>query len=94
MVGPIQGSVCRKAPTPLSGAAAMLPQAWRLSKPPMLVMAAERDALFPLAQTRMGFAAMGCEVETLAGTGHAVMLDRGWQRAADRVIEWLGALAS
>jgi hypothetical protein len=28
--------------------------------------------------------------EVLADMGHAVMLERGWQRAADRIIGWLG----
>jgi non-heme chloroperoxidase len=66
-----------------------LPQSWRMRRPPMLVLLAERDALFPLGQSRAGFAAIGLRIEVLDELGHAVMLEPGWQRAADRLIRWL-----
>jgi len=66
-----------------------LPLGWRMQRPPMLVLLAERDALFPLAQSRAGFAAIGLRTETLADVGHAVVLEPGWQRAADRLVGWL-----
>jgi non-heme chloroperoxidase len=67
-----------------------LPLAWRMNRPPLLALLAERDALFPLEQSRSGFTAVGMRTEVLEGMGHAVMLERGWQVAADRVIGWLG----
>jgi non-heme chloroperoxidase len=66
-----------------------LPQSWRMHRPPMLVLLAERDALFPLGQSRAGFAAIGLATEVLDDLGHAVMLEPGWQRAADRLLHWL-----
>jgi len=66
-----------------------LPQTWRMQRPPMLVLLAERDALFPVAQSRLGFAAIGLRTEVLEELGHAVILEPGWQRAADRLIRWL-----
>lgn len=66
-----------------------LPRSWRMRRPPMLVLLAERDALFPLAQSQTAFAAIGLRAEVLDELGHAVMLEPGWQRAADRLILWL-----
>ena len=66
-----------------------LPQTWRMRRPPMLVLLAERDALFPLDQSRIGFAAIGLRTEMLEETGHAVMLEPGWRRAAERLMRWL-----
>jgi non-heme chloroperoxidase len=68
-----------------------LPLAWLMSRPPLLALLAERDALFPLEQSRAGFAAIGVRTEVLDEMGHAVMLEPAWQRAADRVIGWLRA---
>jgi non-heme chloroperoxidase len=68
-----------------------LPALWRMHRPPMLVLLAERDALFPLAQSRAGFAAIGLRTETLADVGHAVVLEPGWQGAAERLLRWLAA---
>jgi non-heme chloroperoxidase len=70
-----------------------LPRAWRMRRPPMLVLLAERDALFPLGQSRTAFAAVGLRTDVLAELGHAVMLEPGWQRAADRLIRWLTGAA-
>ena len=67
-----------------------LPLAWRMNRPPLLALLAERDMLFPLEGSRAGFAAIGVRAEVLEDTGHAVMLDRGWRRAAERIIGWLG----
>ena len=66
-----------------------LPLAWRMHRPPLIALLAERDALFPLEASRAGFTAIGVQAEVVEDTGHAVMLDRGWRRAADRVIGWL-----
>jgi non-heme chloroperoxidase len=66
-----------------------LPVSWRMRRPPMLVLLAERDALFPVEQSRAGFAAIGLRTETIDEVGHAVVLETAWQRAADRLIHWL-----
>jgi pimeloyl-ACP methyl ester carboxylesterase len=66
-----------------------LPHAWRVQRVPMLALLAERDALFPLEQSLAGFAAFRIPAEVLPEAGHAVMLEPGWQRAADRVLDWL-----
>jgi non-heme chloroperoxidase len=66
-----------------------LPLAWRMNRPPMIALLAARDALFPVEASRAGFAAIGVRAEVLDDVGHAVMLDRGWQRAADRIVGWL-----
>lgn len=70
-----------------------LPQSWRMRRPPMLVLLAERDALFPVEQSRTGFAAIGLRTEVVEELGHAVMLEPGWQRAADRLVHWLTGAA-
>jgi pimeloyl-ACP methyl ester carboxylesterase len=70
-----------------------LPQSWRMRRPPMLVLLAERDALFPVEQSRAGFAAIGLRTEVVEELGHAVMLEPGWQRAADRLVHWLTGAA-
>jgi len=67
-----------------------LPQRWRMQRAPMLALLAERDALFPSDQSLAGFGAFGVEAEVLDELGHAMMLEPGWQRAADRLLEWLG----
>ena len=66
-----------------------LPQPWRMRRPPTLVLLAERDALFPVGQSQTAFAAIGVRTEVLEELGHAVMLEPGWQRAADRLFQWL-----
>jgi len=66
-----------------------LPQSWRMHRPPMLVLLAERDALLPVAASRAGFAAIGLRTEVVEEVGHAMILEPGWQRAADRLIRWL-----
>jgi non-heme chloroperoxidase len=70
-----------------------LPVAWLMSRPPMIALLPERDALFPLEPSRAAFAAIGVRAEVLDDMGHAVMLERGWQRAADRILGWLDGQA-
>jgi pimeloyl-ACP methyl ester carboxylesterase len=66
-----------------------LPCIWRMRRPPTLVLLADRDRLFPLEQSRAAFALFGLGTEILNRVGHAVVLDAGWQQAADRVLGWL-----
>jgi non-heme chloroperoxidase len=56
---------------------------------PTLYLAAAQDRLIPLHHQQAGAALLGASVETLDGFGHGVMLESGWQRAADRIIAWL-----
>jgi non-heme chloroperoxidase len=67
-------------------------QAWSAPRRvPTLYLAAAQDRLIPLHHQQAGAALMGASVSTLDGFGHGVMLESGWQRAADRIIEWLQA---
>ena len=66
-----------------------LPWLWRLNRTPTLWLAAERDALFPVAQLRLGAQLLGGELEVLPALGHAMMLEAGWREVADRIIAWL-----
>jgi pimeloyl-ACP methyl ester carboxylesterase len=70
-----------------------LPSPWRMHRPPTLVLLADRDRLFPLEQSRAAFAAFGLGAEVLNRVGHAVVLDAGWQQAADRVLAWLDGIS-
>ena len=69
-----------------------LPWLWRPNRPPLLWLAAEKDALVPIEQMRIGAGMLGSRVETIPGVGHAMMLDAGWQTVADRLVEWLRGL--
>jgi len=66
-----------------------LPWLWRPHRTPTLWLAAERDALFPVEQLRMGAGMLGGALEVIPGLGHAMMLDAGWQAVAGRIAEWL-----
>lgn len=56
---------------------------------PLLVIAAENDAVVPLKTVQDTARAYGTEAVILPGLAHDVMLERGWQTAADRVLGWL-----
>jgi non-heme chloroperoxidase len=68
-----------------------LPQSMkaRSRAPEMMVLGAERDALFPPAQVSASAARFGLEAEILPGLPHMFMLEPGWRRAADRLADWL-----
>ena len=66
-----------------------LPRAWAMSKPPMLWLAAEKDALFSPEQMRIGSGMLGAPLEVMPDIGHAMMLDVGWEAVAERIIAWL-----
>jgi len=66
-----------------------LPRVWAMAKPPMLWIAGEKDSLFTLDQMRMGASMLGAPLEIMPGLGHAMMLDEGWERVAERTVEWL-----
>ena len=47
------------------------------------------DALIAIEQQRIGAQLLGCQPEVFEGMGHALMLERGWERVAQRVSDWL-----
>ena len=69
-----------------------LPQLWRMRRPPMLVLGAERDMLVPQSQVELAARFYNTQAETFPGMGHVMMLEAGWQKPADRIIEWVKAL--
>jgi non-heme chloroperoxidase len=69
-----------------------LPQLRRERCPPMLVLGAERDILVPPSEVEQAARAYGTAAEIFPGMGHVMMLEAGWQRVADRIIEWTRAL--
>lgn len=56
---------------------------------PVLVMGAEKDLLFPREEILWTARALGTEPVFMPGMGHAMMLERDWQRAAERIEGWL-----
>ncbi|GAB4460453.1 MAG: alpha/beta hydrolase [Anaerolineales bacterium] len=56
---------------------------------PLLVIAAENDAVVPLKTVRDTARAYGTEAVILPGLAHDVMLEPKWQVGADRILEWL-----
>ena len=49
------------------------------------------DALVAIEQQRIGAQLLGCNLETFEGMGHALMLERGWEKVAQRVSDWLAS---
>ena len=66
-----------------------LPQRHRMGMPPLLVLGAEHDLMVPPSQIEQCARAYGADAEIFSGMGHAMMLEAGWQRVADRIIGWL-----
>jgi pimeloyl-ACP methyl ester carboxylesterase len=56
---------------------------------PMLVLGAERDSLFTVAEVRRTAAAYRTDAEIISGIGHDMMLDERWQLVADRIDAWI-----
>lgn len=68
-----------------------LPQPWLARRPATLVLGAARDALIAPLHAQAAAALLGAEYRLLEDLGHAVMLDRGWERAAEAIAEWIDA---
>lgn len=67
-----------------------------LSKPdlvtaPLLVLGAELDNCFTLAEVHATAAAYGTKAEIFPDMGHDMMLEPGWSAVAERIHAWLGA---
>jgi pimeloyl-ACP methyl ester carboxylesterase len=56
---------------------------------PMLVLGAERDAIFTVDEVRRTARAYRVEPEIFPGMGHDMMLDDGWEAVADRIDAWV-----
>lgn len=59
------------------------------SPPRMLVMAGSDDALFQPAECKAVAELWDADWRLLDGMAHAMMMDVGWQRAADEILDWL-----
>jgi len=45
----------------------------------------------PPSEVEQAARAYGTEAEIFPGMGHVMMLEAGWQKVADRIIEWVRA---
>jgi pimeloyl-ACP methyl ester carboxylesterase len=55
----------------------------------MLVLGAERDAMFTVDEVHRTARAYGEKAEVFAGMGHDMMLDENWPAVADRIDAWI-----
>jgi pimeloyl-ACP methyl ester carboxylesterase len=58
---------------------------------PVLVLGAQRDAIFPVETTRRIAAAYATEATIFPDMAHDMMLEPGWERVADAIVDWLRA---
>lgn len=56
---------------------------------PVLVLGAERDSIFTVAEVQSTARAYQTEAEIFPGMGHDMMLDTDWRKVADRVDAWV-----
>ena len=66
----------------------VLPRPYRV-RVPVLVLGAERDAIFTVAEVRSTARAYETEGEIFPGMGHDMMLDTDWRKVADRISAWV-----
>jgi pimeloyl-ACP methyl ester carboxylesterase len=62
----------------------------KASGTPMLVLAAQNDQIFSVAEEEATARAYGAEFQAFPNMAHDMMLESGWQAAADKIIAWLG----
>jgi pimeloyl-ACP methyl ester carboxylesterase len=60
-------------------------------KTPLLVLAAEKDRVFSLAEQRATAKAYNTEAHIFPDMAHNMMLEKSWQKVADKIIQWLTA---
>jgi pimeloyl-ACP methyl ester carboxylesterase len=65
-----------------------LPKPQRV-KTPLLVLAAENDRVFTLAEEHATAKAYNTEPHIFPHMAHDMMLEQDWQKVADKIIEWL-----
>ncbi|RLA18890.1 MAG: alpha/beta hydrolase [Gammaproteobacteria bacterium] len=56
---------------------------------PMLVLAAENDALFSINSQRATAKANNADFDSFPDMSHAMMLEPDWQLVADKIVEWV-----
>ena len=56
---------------------------------PVLVLGAESDAIFSVATTKRIAAAYETEAIFFSGMAHDMMLEPGWERVADTIVNWV-----
>lgn len=66
-----------------------LPRLGASARVPTLVLGAEKDSLIAHGEARGTAGLLGAEYRLLPGLGHAIMLDEGWQSAAEAIAAWL-----
>jgi len=66
-----------------------LPDTSRVYRPPMLVLGAQYDRLISPGQVRTTADVYGTRSEIFPHMGHAMMLERDWEKVAVRIDEWL-----
>lgn len=66
-----------------------LPRKFNPHNTPMLVLAAEKDALFSVESQRKTAEVHGAEFDLMPDMAHAMMLDPEWRSAANRILHWL-----
>ncbi|MCL2875337.1 MAG: alpha/beta hydrolase [Betaproteobacteria bacterium] len=66
-----------------------LPDVSRAYRPPMLILGAQYDRLISPGQVEMTAKAYGIRPEIFLNMGHAMMLERHWEKVAVRIDEWL-----
>lgn len=60
--------------------------------PPMLLLGAAGDRVIPRSDIRAAARFWRVEPRWYDGTGHDMMLDAGWQRPIDDILDWVAAL--
>jgi pimeloyl-ACP methyl ester carboxylesterase len=65
------------------------PNPRKINPTPILVVAAEKDAVFTLDEERKTAQDYGTTVEIFPNMAHDMMLERDWQKVAARIAEWL-----
>lgn len=67
----------------------VLPRPWLVRAPPMLVIGAQNDALFSIAEVKQTAQVYDADLHLQSDMAHAVMLEPGWEGVAQRIIDWL-----
>jgi non-heme chloroperoxidase len=69
-----------------------LPRPDQMARVPLRVLGAELDHLIPVTLVEQTARTYGVEAEIFPGLGHGVMLEKDWQGAAVRILDWLKEL--
>jgi len=74
----------------LEAAVLRLPRPWRV-KTPLLVLGAENDRVFTVAEQQKTARAYHTEATIFSHMAHDMMLEIGWKAVADRILNWLNS---